>query len=184
METGVMMCEPPSRIRVICGGVLFVLCGLLTIFGFYNARKETQRLAVRQDIVYAMLESDLYPLVIMDEVGTILQWNKGMEKLSGLTAEEAKISGIKQICPAEVFKKHDMQFLKGIKSDHLGKTTVVNCEIINQQTKRVIPVRINVRTVTIYGNRFAIARIDRVSRIVEFGDKSNATRVEADRAEK
>lgn len=171
----------PSDVRKNFGIVLIVFSLFLTTVVWWGTRKETQRLALRQDLVYEMLESDRYPLAILDEKGNVVQWNVGMEHLTGVSAEEAKIRGIQAVCPIEMFEKHCKGFFKRMEDFKNGSLTIVTCEIKNRKTGRTIPIRIAVRAIEANGNKYALARIDRISQITELGKPPDQAKVQADK---
>lgn len=172
----------PTVHRQNFGVVLIVASLVLSVLMGVYAMKETKRLETRQDLIYAMLESDNYPLVALDEQGRVVQWNRGMEKLTGVIADEAKKVGFSGICNPDAYNKHCMNFVKEMGRFKTGRVVIVNCEIKRKCGNRTIPVRITVREIEVQGTKFAVARIDRVSQIMELGKEPDKTKVEADKA--
>lgn len=138
-----------------------------------NARDEA--LTEGQDLIYAYicLINDCCPVVVINSQGKITQWNKAMERLTGIDSDHAKKEGLQSImCDAAKIQQHN----DGVKlafsdTDKYEKLTVVHCNIWDAKRQRT-PVRVSVRIVRDIKNSdeiLGVARVDKEVNVEEYG---------------
>jgi PAS domain S-box-containing protein len=136
--------------------------------------KESNRIATRQDIVYAMIDSDQSGLVVIDDTEKLILWNNAMETMTGLTQEEIQKNGIESIiCDPEKAANHREGVRKSFvnPSEH-KRVIIIHCDIKGKEGA-CIPVRVAVRMVDAPNNhQYAVARIDEENTITEIGKPS------------
>jgi len=177
-------CVHPTWLRKRAGTLLVGLAVCLSVYVAWQAHKENltvtdkqndiqaenETLRQRQNVVYAILESD-YPLAIMEPGGKIPVWNYAMERLTGYTREEISRLGLEAVmCTPEAAERHKAGVERAfVDPEKCGKLVLVNCEMRNKAGKE-FPVRVAVRIVkTPSDTMYAVARVDRESQIEEYG---------------
>lgn len=164
-------------------GIGIVLCITMAIFAHIETQKQAAQQSVingefkeKQDILYAAICSDNYPLVVMDQNGKIVQWNDAMVDLTGIAEDVAKMTGMDAImCDSVKLQKHKQGVVAAFQNpDMFQKLTIVNCEIFNKEGKQ-IPVRVAIRIVPAGKKMYAIARIDPEDKIIELGTRGKSS---------
>lgn len=161
----------PSRRRKIVGWILIVVGGLLLpAISWYKSHCESLQLQARIDLGFAIFASDHRACVVTDRLGHVIIWNYGMEKLTGVSCEQAMETGIDVIlCDPEKYGSWLAQAFADPKS--FSKLTIINCDIFDAKGVRT-PVRMSVSIVRIgQVDYVAVTRIDRETQIVEYGKK-------------
>jgi PAS domain S-box-containing protein len=168
-----------SRARRITGWAAIFAAGLLSLFTWYQSRVATTNvraqiaLADRQlQIADALAVSDNYPAVIVAQDGEIIHWNDAMEKLTGVTCDMACKLGLDAImCDKMKALKHTEGMQRAFQGPpNSQKLILVQCEIWDAKNRRT-PVQVSVRIHSLSnGEKFAVARIDKLSNIAKFGD--------------
>ena len=166
----------PTVARKRLGVIVITVSIFLTLYGAYSVHKETKLLHERQDVVSAVIRSDDYPLAIMDDKGNVIQWNDGMEKLTGVSAETAIRDGISSVVCDPLKLGHHKEGLAKAFADtaNRGKLLVILCDVQNAKTGVHIPVRVSMRIVETQGKLYAVGRMDRESEIETIGCNSAA----------
>jgi len=146
----------------IIKGIAFCCACIILVLAWYYSRIETTYIRGRQEIVYALIDSDHDPIAIMDEKGSILLWNKAMERLTGYTVDEAKQSGMALIVQDEqMLSKHTLAVQRALSepSKH-NQVAIISC-VIYTKALHEIPVRIAVRVAVLSkGQKIAIAHLN------------------------
>lgn len=161
----------PSQTRKLIG-VLLVMCSFVVsgIVGV-QVHRETKALRVDMDVMYSVLNSDIYPLAVLDEHGKVVRWNPAMEQLTGVSETEAATQGFSDICDPVKIAKHNQGLTSAFLDKGLrGKLLIVHCDVTNKKTHQRIPVRVSARLVPTGVNSkdfYAVARIDRQSEVEE-----------------
>lgn len=163
--------------RTFWGKACFFAAILITFYTGWtvkaNIEKETANILVRQDIMYAVLESSVYPICVINKIGHVVVWNIATEKLTGLSHEAAERIGFESVMvdadKCKEYKEDIQQAFKDPKS--IGKLTLINCSIRNVYTEEVFPVHISVRVFEAGEpkNLFASIRMMRDSEVQTFG---------------
>lgn len=125
----------------------------------------------KQELLYEIFDNSEYPTVVLNDKGHILQWNKAMEDLTGLTKESAKLKGLDSImCNSDEIHRHTVGMRNAFENPAMyGKLLVINCEIRNGLGKN-IPIRVSVRiTPRNGGGAYAIAWLQRAGTVIEMG---------------
>ena len=131
----------------------------------------------RQDIMFAVADSDNYPLAVIGESGDIVIWNPALSELTGISQAQAQMfadvngpSPVESIiCDPVKAMRHRKGFAAAFKEPHNHQSlVVVHCEIKNRVGVK-IPVRVSVRLVTAGPDKknYALARIDKEENITE-----------------
>lgn len=173
----------PTPLRRKIGSWLVAFSILLSLGIAYRLHREEVRsrqtdshLASRQEIIYGIIYSSVFPMVVMGENREIIEWNDAMVKLTGKTKFQIQKEGLEIIiCDEKKAEKHCVGLEKAF-SDTAAKETnddkviMVYCSVWDAEHKPV-PVRIAIRMIKAQpsGSVYAIARIDRESKIIEYG---------------
>ena len=166
----------PTKNRRLLGLFTYVAAISMAAFVWWSVKQDTKRLAAEQELCAAIIDNDGQPSAMLDEHGCIVKWNAGMEELTGVSAEAAKESGLAQvICDPLRERKHEAGIHEAFQHQTArGQLVQVHCSILNAKTGARIPVCVSARILSINGDKFAIARIDREENIVEFGTPTQA----------
>lgn len=170
----------PSIPRQLIGVAMILSAISITLYAGYSAHKETvklssesKKLSIRQEIMFAVQESEHYPLVVEDEHRNILIWNQAMQELTGYTHEEIKKVGIPAIIgDPKIALHHTEAVVKALKAkDRKGKVVIVHGDLKTKAGK-LIPVRVAVYVFQSKGDgKFALARINPESEVIDLVEK-------------
>jgi len=148
-----------------------VLGPAIAVCSWYVSKLATERQAEQQAIAKAILNSDNYPAVVLDDQGQVIEWNDGMAELTGVDCVRAKREGLSAVmCNADDAAKHENGFTKSFSDpDLVDKLTVINCRLRTADGKET-PVRVSVRIVEFDSRKkLAFARVDKQTDISEIG---------------
>lgn len=157
------------------GAALLIFGGAYLYSQIETARQRDAAEAVmaaasdKEKAVLGLIGSLDYVLVILNAKGAVIEWNPATEKLTGYTKAEMLGGSITPIIPPEMRAMHHTAFAAAFQDDKkLGKIQIVNCQIVRKDpNKKPVSVRVAVRVVKFGAEKFAIANIDRESKITE-----------------
>lgn len=157
------------------GTPLVVFCSMLA----YTTHQTNQQRAAaamqmalatdKEKAVLGLIGSLDYVVVILNQRGEVVEWNPATEKLTGYSKAEMLGKTITPIIPEEMRKIHHAAFAAAFRDDaKLGKIQRVKCQVVRKDpAKKPVDVSVTVRVVKFGVEKFAIATIDRRSRITE-----------------
>lgn len=144
-----------------------------TYVAYRRERARAEALGDREAAIMALINSASYGFVILDEDGRVREWNSAMERLSGFSRDEMLGHDVLGLMPPEKSHEHRVAFAKAVTDPGASKRVqFVDCLLQpKDKGKSPISVRVSVRVVRASRDGtnapYAIAHVDRASRIVE-----------------
>jgi PAS domain S-box-containing protein len=139
----------------------------------HRLQKEAERLALRQDVMFAVEDSSTYPLAVVDHTGSIMIWNRAMERLTGYGIAEIQSRGLDCImASAETASKHNRAMREALASSDKFGQILSSHGNIKTASGKLVPVQV---MVYLYAGRdghpFALARINPVRMVRDTAKK-------------
>jgi PAS domain-containing protein len=159
---------PPTPNRKRVGYGLMITGISMSLFTAYAAHVATVDTKNKQALAGAIATSDNYPCIVVDNNHDVVEWNDGMESLTGISSSAIKGQHLKLGPKGKEIEDAIIGALND--KEHWGK--LVQLQSVIDVKDKQIPVQVNIRIIPVGTTQvFAVVRIDKVSNIVELGSK-------------